>query len=273
MADDGGEPDSMAATTIIVIPCFNEAERLDLEAFRAGAIDLHRTRFLFVDDGSTDATSQHVGTLIDADADRFGLLRLEQNVGKAEAVRRGFLEAFESAPDRVGFWDADLATPLDAIAEFEAVLDGRPTIEVVFGSRVNLLGRAVRRNLIRHYIGRVFATAATAVLRLPIYDTQCGAKLFRVSDAMIEIFREPFISRWIFDVEILARMIKQRRGTPAPQVRDVVYELPLMTWIDVKGSRLRWHDFVIVVGDLMRIYLRYLRGLPRPAAAGGAADG
>jgi hypothetical protein len=160
----------------------------------------------------------------------------------------------------VAFWDADLATPLDAIAEFITLLDDRPDLEAVIGSRVNLLGRSVKRNLARHYIGRVFATAAAAVLRLAVYDTQCGAKMFRVNEDTAGLFREPFIAGWIFDVEILARMLKARRGADRPPVSAVLYEQPLMAWHDVKGSKVRLRNFVTVAVDLARIWFKYMRG-------------
>ena len=243
--------------TTIVIPCYNEAERLDVEAFRGYAAGAGDLRFLMVDDGSTDRTACVLQSLQDADHDRFSILTLERNSGKAEAVRRGFLAAFERSPDYVGFWDADLATPLETIDEFRKLLDTRADLEVIFGSRVNLLGRSVHRKLGRHYVGRVFATAASAVLRLPIYDTQCGAKLFRATDEIRAIFADPFVSKWIFDVEIIARLGKSRRGTDRPQPRDILYEHPLMSWHDIKGSKLKYRHFVTVAIDLLRIQLRY----------------
>jgi glycosyltransferase involved in cell wall biosynthesis len=246
--------------TTIVIPCYNEAERLDVEAFRAYAAGQQGIRFLFVDDGSTDDTPALLRSMGDGDTDAFDVVTLPRNMGKSEAVRRGFLEAFESDPDYVAFWDADLATPLDAIADFITVLDERPDLEAVIGSRVNLLGRSVKRNLARHYIGRVFATAAAAMLRLAVYDTQCGAKMFRVSEDNAKLFQEPFIAGWIFDVEILARMVKSRRATDRPPVSAVLYELPLMVWHDVKGSKVRLRTFVTVAVDLARIWFKYMRG-------------
>jgi glycosyltransferase involved in cell wall biosynthesis len=246
--------------TIVIIPCFNEAERLDAGAFVAYAAGRPEVRFLFVDDGSTDGTPAVLGAIRDGNADAFDVLTLPRNVGKAETVRHGFERAFETAPDYVAFWDADLATPLDAIDEFIDLLDARPDLEVVIGARVNLLGRSVRRNLARHYVGRVFATAATAVLRLPVYDTQCGAKMFRVNEATVDLFREPFIADWIFDVEILARMSRDRSGSARPPVGAVVYEHPLKVWHDVKGSKVPWRAFVTVPIDLVRIWLKYMRG-------------
>jgi glycosyltransferase involved in cell wall biosynthesis len=246
--------------TTIVIPCYNEAERLEVEAFRAYASGARDVRFLFVNDGSNDGTEGVLRSMADADAEAFAVLTLPRNMGKAEAVRRGFLKAFGNAPDYVGFWDADLATPLETIGELVELLDARPRLEIVFGSRVNLLGRSVRRNLARHYVGRVFATAAAAVLRLPIYDTQCGAKMFRVSDEIAGLFREPFLSRWIFDVEIVARLLRARRDGDRPPVGAVLYEHPLMEWHDVRGSKLRYRHFVTVAVDLVRIWFRYMRG-------------
>jgi dolichyl-phosphate beta-glucosyltransferase len=246
--------------TVVVIPCYNEAQRLQVEAFREYAAGHRSVRFLLVDDGSTDATAAVLRSMRDGDAEAFDVLTLPRNMGKAEAVRRGFLEAFERAPDHVAFWDADLATPLDAIAEFIELLDRRPDLEVVFGSRVNLLGRSVKRNLARHYVGRVFATAAAAILGLAVYDTQCGAKMFRVNEDTAGLFREPFVAGWVFDVEIVARMLKARRGTARPPVSAILYEHPLMVWRDIKGSKVPLRAFVTVAVDLARIWFRYMRG-------------
>src|SRR5262249_28035111 len=155
---------------------------------------------------------------------------------KAEAVRRGLVRAFEAQPEYLGFWDADLATPLDAILTFGAVLDSRPDIEMVFGARVKLLGRSVERSPVRHYLGRVFATAASMTLGIGFYDTQCGAKLFRASPELAAVFDRPFDTRWLFDVEVLARLIALRRASSRGPVGDIVYEHPLHEWRDVAGS-------------------------------------
>ncbi len=246
------------AETVLVVPCYNEAERLDAEAFRAFAAGAPDVRFLFVNDGSTDGTAPVLDALCRNEA-AFDVMHLAANYGKAEAVRRGILTALETKPAYVGFWDADLSTPLAELPSFLAVFDEHSRIEMVFGARVNLLGRSIRRKLARHYIGRVFATAAAAMLRLPVYDTQCGAKVFRVDDDLAGLFGELFLSKWIFDVEIIARSIVTRRGTDRPPVREVIYELPLTTWYDVAGSKLRLRDFWVVAGDFRRIYRKYVK--------------
>jgi glycosyltransferase involved in cell wall biosynthesis len=193
-----------------------------------------------------------------SDPTKFAVLNLTQNRGKAEAVRQGLLAAIGSHPDYVGFWDADLATPLDAIAEFIELAESRPELEMIIGSRVKLLGRHIERRPSRHYLGRFFATAASAVLGLAVYDTQCGAKLFRASSA-ISFFQQPFCSRWIFDVEIIARLIQARRGKEFRQPEQVIYEVPLLDWKDIPGSKLRYSDFVRAAWELFRIRNRYFR--------------
>jgi hypothetical protein len=129
---------------------------------------------------------------------------------------------------------------------------------MIIGSRVKLLGRHIERRPSRHYLGRFFATAASAVLGLAVYDTQCGAKLFRASSA-ISFFQQPFCSRWIFDVEIIARLIQARRGKESRQPEQVIYEVPLLAWKDIPGSKLKYSDFVRAAWELLRIRNRYLR--------------
>ena len=247
----------MPSTCTIVVPCYNEAARLDHGAFSRFAA-CNDVDLLFVDDGSTDATRQTLDALRESRPDRIRVLSLERNLGKAEAVRHGLIAACDTVPTYVGFWDADLATPLDDILAFKKLLDTRPDVEMVFGSRVNLLGRNVHRRLARHYVGRVFATVAATVLGVGIYDTQCGAKVFRVTPGFAERLREPFIGGWIFDVEMIAREVRARRGTTMPQVSKIIFEYPLMEWRDVAGSKIKPADWVKVAISLGRIYVKYI---------------
>lgn len=245
------------ATASIIIPCYNEEKRLDLARFRDFACSSHNISFLFVNDGSTDNTLRLLQSLHASDPARMAILNLQPNRGKAEAVRQGLMSASDAHPDYVGFWDADLATPLDAIPQFLEVAESRPALEMIIGSRVKLLGRRIERRRSRHYLGRFFATAVSAVLGLEVYDTQCGAKLFRASAATADLFRQPFCSRWIFDVEIIARLIQARRGKGLRQAEHVVYEFPLTEWKDIPGSKLRVSDFIRAAGELARIRNHY----------------
>jgi dolichyl-phosphate beta-glucosyltransferase len=240
--------------TVIVVPCYNEARRLDVAQFDAYLGAISRVELLFVNDGSTDATAPLLDELAGRWPCRARVLHLESNVGKAEAVRRGVAAAMARVDvEYVGFWDADLATPLGAILVFVAVLDRLAAIDLVLGARVALLGRAIERDPARRLLGRIFAATASLVLGLSVRDTQCGAKLFRVGPRARALFAEPFQSRWIFDVELLARYLDgggEARG---------IYELPVDSWRDVAGSKVRPSDFVRAIGEMAQIFRRYRR--------------
>ena len=129
------------------------------------------------------------------------------------------------------------------------------------------LGSSIDRHLWRHITGRVFATFASVISRLPVYDSQCGAKLFR-RHAVAIVFQEPFATQWLFDVEILVRL-RNRLGMRA--VLEMVAEVPLKTWVDVSGSKLRVKHMLGVPFDLLRIHGRY-NSKPAPFGEAGLLD-
>jgi dolichyl-phosphate beta-glucosyltransferase len=251
-------PAAERACVSLVVPCYNEAKRLNTASYLSFLENEQNTRLLFVDDGSADGTVSVLEAICREHEDGAGILRMTRNRGKAEAVRQGVNYALEHDPAAVvGFWDADLATPLNSVARLHRVLQDDPKIEMVFGSRVKLLGRQVDRRATRHYLGRVFATMVSAMLRLPIYDTQCGAKLFRVTPELRKVFSQPFLSKWVFDVEILARYLNLY-GRDTKRLESAIYEYPLETWVDVRGSKVRASDFAVALIDIAKIKTRYL---------------
>lgn len=244
---------------VVVVPCYNEAKRLNLRAIQDFGRRAEGIELLFVNDGSRDETLELLEQLHASHPRRFGFLHLARNGGKAEAVRQGMLLALGSEPDYVGFWDADLATPLSDIESFCRVLDGKPKIELVIGARLPLLGHQIERQPLRYWLSRLFANTASACLGVRIFDTQCGAKLFRATPRLATLVERPFLSRWIFDVEILARMKNERRGTSLPGLGERIYEFPLDAWCDVAGSTVKSGDFVKAAFEMARIYWTYLR--------------
>lgn len=247
-------------TTRIVVPAYNEAERFDADAFLAYLDADPRMAWLLVDDGSADETARLLETTAERAPSRVAAMRLERNSGKAEAVRRGLLRALETECDVVGYFDADLATPVSALTEMRDALAANPAVDIVLASRVQLLGREIDRNPMRHYAGRVFATAASTLLAIPVYDTQCGAKLFRVNDALRDALAEPFVSRWVFDVELFRRLQIARAARGLSPFEAATIEHPLGTWTDVDGSKVRPADFPKALLELHRIHRRYGRG-------------
>ena len=244
----------MSRELTIVVPCYNEEHRLDFEKFKRFLVASPEAELIFVDDGSTDGTRSLLEKHAAVPNSRLSLLVQQQNGGKAEAVRCGMLKAIDDGATLVGFWDADLATPLDAIDDFLGVLRRHPEMDWVIGARIQLLGRDVRRRAMRHYLGRVFATAASMVLDMPIYDTQCGAKIFRASPELREIVSRPFLSRWVFDVEMIARFARIRARDNGRPAAASIFELPVSRWADIKGSKVKSTDFIKASFELLRIW-------------------
>lgn len=238
----------------LVVPCFNEEARLPAERFEAFLRREEGVHLVLVDDGSTDGTHERLLALAARLPGRARVVRLPHNRGKAEAVRTGMCAALGEGFEYAGYWDADLATPLEELALLAEALEGDPERCAAFGSRVLLLGRSIRRRAVRHYAGRVFATLASATLGLAVYDTQCGAKLFRDTPAVRRLFEEPFLAGWSFDVEVLARLAADPETRP---VERKVAEVPLRRWSDVGKSHVHPTDFLRALRDLRRIRRRY----------------
>lgn len=248
----------------LVVPCYNEAARLDRAAFTRALQAMPWLHLWFVNDGSTDETAGVLEGIRHGEPDRVRLLTLPHNVGKAEAVRQG-LQAACAAGGLCGFWDADLSAPLAELTALRDQLAISPQYEWVWGARVRTLGRHIERRASRHYLGRLFATVASITLGVPSYDTQCGAKLFRAAPLLEAVIAEPFASRWIFDVELLSRANALLEGSGRPGVEAVVFEQPLHTWMHRAGSKVRPTDFVRALWDLVVIReqrTRWTRALP-----------
>jgi len=234
-----------------VVPCYNEGDRLDGGAFLSLVDSDRGLSLLFVDDGSHDHTRGRLEELAGERSGRIRVLSLPTNQGKAEAVRTGLRDALREGASVVGYLDADLATPVAEARRLRRVLAERD-VDVVLASRVALLGRTIERHVLRHYSGRVFATLASLALELPVYDTQCGAKLFRRTAALEAALGQPFLSRWAFDVELIGRLLVGAAGAPGLDPCRIVEE-PLLVWRDVPGSKLRLGHMLRAAADVGRI--------------------
>jgi hypothetical protein len=180
---------------------------------------------------------------------------LNKNSGKAEAIRQGFLHAVKLEFENIGYWDADLATPLGIIDKFLSVLETN-TASIIMGARVMLLGRDIERKRTRHYLGRIFATVVSMlILKLPVYDTQCGAKIFRNNNFLKRVFSQPFRVNWIFDVELIARYQMISKNENVFDMANFIIEYPLDIWRDVGGSKLKSTDYFVALFDVTKLYL------------------
>lgn len=227
---------SDALSAVIVVPCYNEEHRIDAQAF----LDLAASdgiRLQFVNDGSSDGTGPLVRRLM-KETSAIDVIDLPRNVGKAEAVRRGLLCAIDSGAPIAGYLDADLSTPGSELVRMVRILEERSELMAVFGSRVARLGSRIERSPVRHYTGRVFATVASLALGVAVYDTQCGAKVFRANANLAAAIDHPFRSSWSFDVLLCQRLFDGTHEVPGLPTSSFL-EMPLDTWNDIPGSKLK----------------------------------
>jgi len=237
----------------IIIPCYNEEKRIDSKEF-IQFIKANPYTFLFVNDGSTDNTLGVLESIQLACSERAIVVSVPKKGGKAEAVRFGMhLAMNDHSYDYMGYLDSDLATPLFEMAKMIEYKAANPHYQMVMAIRLKRLGSKVNRSLKRHYLGRVFATLVSLLLGLPTYDTQCGAKIINRDLAAI-IFREPLVSPWFFDVELLFR-IKKEKGVVF--ANTYVYEYPLTVWNEVWGSKLSLSNYLQAPFELLKIWRVY----------------
>jgi len=238
---------------VIIIPCFNEGNRLDANKFIDYLSKNTHLHFIFVDDGSTDNTSLIINRIISKFCSQVSLLQNETNKGKAESVRLGVIESFTMNPDFIGYLDADLAAPIEEIDNLLNIIKADTKKEVVFASRIQLIGNEIKRNYFRYFIGRVFATCISLLLKIRVYDTQCGAKIFSRKICEV-IFIEQFISPWLFDVELFARLINVYG---MDKTIEISFEQPVRKWIDIDGSKVKPIFFLKAPFELLKIVRHY----------------
>ena len=249
-------PPQVAPNALIVVPCYNEAERLCVTSFLTYMDTSPAVSFVFVNDGSSDATLDRLADLQNRRPNRIHVLSLSQNSGKAEAVRQGLLYASGLGVELMGYWDADLATPLDSIDDFARVANKLTGVTVIFGSRRALLGHRIERTMKRRLVSRLCALLARQAVRLPVGDTQCGAKLLRNTATVRNAIATPFSAGWLFDVELFARISKDTTE------RGVFYEQPLCEWNEVAGSKVSGAAILKSGLCMLRLIAQIRLGLP-----------
>jgi len=237
----------------IIIPFYNESNRIDKEAFHSFLATETDYSLMLVDDGSSDSTLAELKKMKEVNPNQINVFSLNQNSGKAEAVRQGVQQALKWKEfDILGYIDADLATPFSEVPYLVNHFKDS-TYQLIIGSRVKLFGWNIQRSLKRHYFGRVFATYVGYLFKLEVYDTQCGAKFFTNTLAQ-ELFDNEFVSRWFFDIEILLRL-RKKMGNQA--FFSSLKEIPLRQWNEMGDSKLKFSDFLKTPMELRKIRRKY----------------
>lgn len=233
--------------TAIIIPCYNEALRLNTAkiALLSQQPNLH---IYFVNDGSTDQTVSVITNIISKFQNCF-LIDYVKNEGKAAAIYKAVHHLNKSGTyDFIGYFDADFSTPPEEILHLVNEIKSSSS-DFVFGSRILLLNSGIQRKTYRHFIGRAILTLINIKFKLGIYDTQCGAKLFS-KDIIADCFDKPFYTSWLFDVEVFIRLQKKN-------LLGKGKEIPIYNWQDVDGSKLGIASSFKILKELISIYRHY----------------
>lgn len=238
---------------LLIIPCYNEANRLKLKDFEDGKIFCQSQNieltYLFSNDGSTDNTAEMLDHHCLKNKDI--VFHSLKNLGKGNLIQEAFQQNQSTAKnfDWIGYWDADLATPISEIPrmiKFHESYADEKHFQSIWASRISRLGSEVNRQAHRHYLGRIFVTIISNIFDVKAYDSQCGAKLFTYP-AMQIAMKEKFISRWIFDVEILLRLKE-----------EVILEYPVRNWSDIPGSKVKiFKEMFRVWIDIFKIWSKH----------------
>jgi dolichyl-phosphate beta-glucosyltransferase len=235
-------------TYCIIIPCYNEELRLPVAEYELFLKQDNNAIICFVNDGSTDKTVGIIQQLSVNYPQKVFLLSLNNNKGKAEAVRSGVFYCLKNFDfTHLAYIDADLSTSPEECIRMGILV--KNDIEFCFGSRILKIGSTIERSAKRHYSGRVIATLISNTLDIKVYDTQCGCKVF-TKELAKELFFEPFISTWLFDVELFARMLNKYGKQKALKK---MLEVPLDKWINKEGSKVSATYFFRLWSDLYAI--------------------
>ncbi len=219
----------------IVVPAYKESQRLPflLEGINEIKNKDHHIIIDIVDDGSPE----HEAKKTEGIAHRYNQLsssitvkctRSIPNKGKGFVLRTGFKNALTEADVKyLGFIDADGATKLaDFIKLFEVA--ETENYDCVIGSRWKSLGRTVSRSFKRHLSGRIFATILSNLFNIPIYDSQCGAKLFKKDVITKELLAFCDNDTWLFDTQLVICLFLSEFK---------ILEYPV-NWQDTSGSKI-----------------------------------
>jgi len=231
----------------IIVPCYNEADRLPIDSFLTFLKNYQACKICFVDDASSDNTAKVLNSIKENFAERITVLTNANNQGKAESVRTGVLHVINSE-NAIAYLDADLATSLEECYSYFSYLENDKRF--VFASRILKIGSVVDRKFSRFLAGRIIATFISSILDIKVYDTQCGCKVFDGEIAKIA-FKNSFISKWLFDVELFSRLLKHYGKSDALAFME---EVPVKRWVDQGESKVKVTYFFKLWFDLLKIW-------------------
>jgi len=237
----------------VVIPCYNEEDRLRTEEFASFVNSNLGYHLCFVNDGSSDNTLEVLRELSKGKEDHISVYNCEKNGGKAEAVRQGMLHlSKDNQLDYIGFLDADLSTNFQDFDDLVKTISGSD-FKIVSGSRIARMGADIHKEGARAVISKTINKIIQTILGMPFRDTQCGAKIM-TKDVIKQVFEKKFYTKWLFDVEIFMRM---KKVYGAEKAKSYLCEQPLKRWVHEDGSKLSMKDSFKILGQLFQLAVQY----------------
>ena len=147
---------------------------------------------IIIDDGSTDGTKKIIESIINKN---IKAVFVTKNSGKGNAIKQGVLH---SGGNLIFFTDADMPYRLENFERAAKVFETE-NADCVIGNR-DKYKKAYP--FFRRFFSNTLAFIVKLVLKLDIYDTQCGFKGFKKSAAK-RVFPMLTIDGFAFDIEAL----------------------------------------------------------------------
>ena len=241
---------SSSKAASIILPVYNEAANIPslverLAAFARGKPDWE---FIYVDDGSTDATVPSLRESISrCGLNNISLLENGRNTGKGYVVRQG---VYRCKGRVIGFTDGDLPYELDLFEEMVAKLEASHIVIAERSCRA-LDNREVP--LSRRVLGWGYNLLCRRLFDLPYHDMQAGIKAFRKAVAL-DLFSVQRINGFSFDVELL--FIAKKRGWVVDKMPVTVVDEHAYKLSKVKLTT----DTVSMLYETLMIFFRDVRG-------------
>jgi glycosyltransferase involved in cell wall biosynthesis len=235
---------SQGFSITIIIPVHNEEKRLLPTVQRIIEYCISKRwdyEVVIVEDGSTDGTVNVIHDLISKD-NRIKLISNKERLGKGRAIKHGVITAEKKY---VSYMDADLSADP---SELERLLLFIDEFDLVVGSRILRgklppINRPFTRSFLSHCYSKFFRTMFRTV---PVYDPQCGLKLFKSRAAHI-LMSQTETNGFAFDCEVLVK---------ASRLGLTVKEVPII-WKHRYGSKVSLlHEITIMARDLLSVWYK-----------------
>lgn len=197
---------------------------------------------ILVEDGSTDHTVDIIRRF-EITESRIKLVSVPMHVGKGGSIKAAALTS--ASKEVMAYMDIDLSADPSELSQLLDYIDDH---EVVIGSRI-LRGHLprIRRPLYRSLLSLAYSGFFRCLFRIPIYDPQCGFKIFR-REVIPHLFNEIGTDGFAFDSEVIVK---------ASSLNYRVKEVPI-NWRHGKFSTLNViHEIVSMGSDILLVWYDY----------------